>query len=160
MDKILKYCNSTKKSIYLFGGKPDVAKEACENIEIEYPNIKIAGFSDGYYKDKDEELKIIDKINEVKPDILFVALGAPKQEKWIYEYRKILNTKVAMGVGGSVDVWAGKVKRAPEVFSKLGLEWLYRLIKEPSRIGRMMSLPKFLFKILLSKDFEKEEIEI
>ena len=157
MDKILNYCNNTKRSIYIFGGKPEVAKEATDNILKKYPNIKIAGYSDGYYKDKEAELKIIDKINESKPDVLFVALGAPKQEKWIYNYRKILNTKVAMGVGGSVDVWAGRVKRAPELFRKIGMEWLYRLLKEPFRVVRMMALPKFLIKILISKDFQKQE---
>ncbi|MGB3368661.1 MAG: WecB/TagA/CpsF family glycosyltransferase [Acidaminobacteraceae bacterium] len=154
MDKILKYCNSTRKSIYILGGKPEVAKRACDNILQTYPNIRVKGFRDGYFNDEDE-LKIVDKINEVKPDILFVALGAPKQEIWIDKHKKILNTKVAMGVGGGVDIWAGTSKRAPKFFQNLGLEWLYRLILEPSRIGRMMALPKFMIKVLISRDFKK-----
>lgn len=154
MERMLKYCNNTKKSIYLFGGKPGVAEKAAEKMKETYPNLQIKGIRDGYFK-KEEEDKIIDHINEVKPDILLVALGAPKQEKWIYQHRKILNTKVAMGVGGALDVWAGVAKRAPKIFQDLHLEWFYRLMKEPSRIGRMMSLPKFMIKVLLSRDFSR-----
>lgn len=154
MERILKYANNTKKSIYLFGGKPGIAEKAAEKMKETYPNIQIKGIRDGYYK-KEEEDKIIDHINEVKPDLLFVALGAPKQEKWIYQHRKILNVKVAMGVGGALDVWAGAAKRAPGIFQKLHLEWFYRLAKEPTRIGRMMSLPKFMIKVLISRDFSR-----
>lgn len=154
MDKMLKYCNNNKKSIYLFGGKPGIAEKAGEKMKETYPHLTIKGIRDGYFK-KEEEDKIIDHINEVKPDILFVALGAPKQEKWIYANRKLLNTKVAMGVGGAFDVWSGVTKRAPKIFQKMHLEWFYRLLKEPSRIGRMMSLPKFMIKVLLSRDFSR-----
>lgn len=154
MDKMLKYCNSTRRSIYILGGKPGVAEKACERMLEVYPNIKVKGSRDGYF-DSEEELKIIDKINETKPDILFVCLGAPKQELWIAKHKKILNTKVVMGVGGSVDIWAGTAKRAPKIFQSLGLEWLHRLLREPHRIGRMMSLPKFMVKVLISKDFKK-----
>lgn len=152
MERILKYANNTKKSIYLFGGKPGVAEKAAERMKDVYPNLQIKGIRDGYFK-KEEEDKIVDHINEVKPDLLFVALGAPRQEKWIYQHRKILNVKVAMGVGGSFDVWAGVSKRAPKIFQQLHLEWFYRLAKEPHRIGRMMSLPKFMIKVLISRDF-------
>ncbi|WP_430885414.1 WecB/TagA/CpsF family glycosyltransferase [Fusibacter sp. JL216-2] len=154
MERMLKFCNNTNGSIFILGGKPGIPEKACNKIKDKYPNIEIAGYHDGYFKD-DDELRVVDKINEVKPDILFVALGCPKQEKWIYEHRKILNTKIAMGVGGSVDVWAGSSKRAPKIFIDLNLEWFYRLLREPSRIGRMMSLPKFLIKVLLSRDVSK-----
>lgn len=157
MDKILKFCNTTKKSIYILGGKPGVAEKACENIADTYPNLRIKGCHDGYF-DEEEEYKILDKINEAKPDVLFVALGAPRQEKWIYKHRKILNTTVAMGVGGGVDIWAGEVKRAPKVFQNLGLEWFYRLIKEPSRIKRMTAIPKFMVRVILTKDFSKNNM--
>lgn len=155
MERMLKYANNAKKSIFILGGKPGVADKAVEKIKETFPSLTVAGVRDGYFKPEDEQ-KIIDHINELKPDILFVALGAPKQEKWIYKYRKILNTKVAMGVGGSVDVWAGTAKRAPKIFQNLHLEWFYRLCKEPTRIGRMMSLPQFMLKVVLSKDFSKE----
>lgn len=154
MERMLKYCHNTKKSIYLFGGKPGVADKAAERINECYPNVQIKGIRDGYFK-KEEEDKIINHINEVKPDILFVALGAPKQEKWVYANKKTLNVKVAMGVGGAFDVWAGVSKRAPKIFQDMHLEWFYRLLKEPSRVGRMMSLPKFMIKVLLSRDFSR-----
>lgn len=154
MTRMLEYCNLSGKSIYLLGGKPGVSEKAAINIQIKYPNLVVKGHRDGYFTDKDSP-RILDDINEVKPDILFVALGAPKQEKWIYKNRKLLNTKVAMGVGGAVDVFAGTAKRAPVFFQKTGLEWLYRLLLQPSRVGRMMVLPKFLIKIFLAGPTEK-----
>lgn len=157
MDRILRYCHTTKRSIYILGGKPGVAERALEKIVETYPGIVSKGSQDGYFK-PEQELRIIDRINELKPDILFVAMGAPRQEKWIYQHRKILNAKIAMGVGGSVDVWSGAAKRAPLVFQKTNLEWLYRLVKNPSRIGRMMALPKFMVRVILSRDFSKAYI--
>ena len=151
MESILKYCNNAKKSIYLLGSNSENVEKAAKNIQKIYPNIVISGYHDGYFDDT-EELRIVDKINEVKPDILFVAMGAPKQEKWMYKHRKILNVKVSMGVGGALDVWAGAVKRAPKLFRKIGLEWLYRIITNPKRIKRSFMLPQFLFKVLLSRN--------
>jgi N-acetylglucosaminyldiphosphoundecaprenol N-acetyl-beta-D-mannosaminyltransferase len=150
MESILKYCNNAKKSIYLLGSSEENVEKAADNIKLTYPNIIISGYHHGFF-DASEELKIIDKINEVKPDILFVAMGAPKQEKWMYTHRKILNAKVAMGVGGSLDIWAGAVKRAPKFFRKIGFEWLYRMLSHPSRWKRSLVLPKFLLKVLLSR---------
>jgi N-acetylglucosaminyldiphosphoundecaprenol N-acetyl-beta-D-mannosaminyltransferase len=153
MTMMLEYCNRTGKSIYLFGGQPKVAELAAIKIKETYPNVKIAGTRDGFFE-SNQEISILDDINEKKPDILFVALGAPKQEKWISKYKKTINAKVAMGVGGSLDVWAGTVKRAPVIFQKTGLEWFYRLLKQPTRIMRMMSLPKFMIKVILTKHIE------
>ena len=150
MGEILSYCNQQGKSIYILGGKPGVAQLAGENIQIKFPQIRIAGVNDGYFKETETE-KIIEEINQSSVDILFVALGAPKQEKWIYQYRGKLKARIAMGVGGGVDIWAGTVKRAPKVYQKLGLEWFYRLLKEPWRYKRMLSLPKFMIKVLFSK---------
>lgn len=154
MGLMLEFCNRAGKSIYLFGGAPGIADKAAEKILTTYPNLKIVGIRDGYFKDE-EAWSILDDINENKPDVLFVALGAPKQEKWIHQYKKTLNAKVAMGVGGALDVWSGTVKRAPVIFQRLGLEWFYRLLKQPSRIGRMMSLPKFMIKVILTKHIEE-----
>ena len=97
----------------------------------------------GYF-DEEEEKIIINSIIELKPDIIFVALGAPKQENWIYENRHKLQAKIAMGVGGSIDGIAGRVKRAPSFYQKAGLEWFYRLIQEPKRFKRVLKLPKFI----------------
>ncbi|HHY78036.1 MAG TPA: WecB/TagA/CpsF family glycosyltransferase [Clostridiales bacterium] len=143
MNSLLEMAYTQERSIYFLGGRPGVAEEAVHNLKQKYPGIKVAGYHHGYF-DQDEEKKIIEEIIESKPDIIFVALGAPKQEKWIWDNKDKLPAKIAMGVGGSLDVLAGRVKRAPEFFRKAGLEWFYRLIKEPKRFFRMMKLPKFV----------------
>ncbi len=137
----------TKKSVYLFGAKPGVADLAAENICKQYPGTIVCGTADGYF-DNEKEQEIIKDINEKKPDLLLVCLGFPKQECWIDAHKDQLSAKVMMGLGGSLDVFAGTVKRAPKGFQKLGLEWLYRLLKQPSRAGRMLALPKFGITVL------------
>lgn len=146
-NELLKASAPLKKSVYLFGSKPGVAEKAAEKIVSLYPGIEIAGVADGYF-DAEKEAKIIDDINEKSPDILFVCLGFPKQEFWI-DAHSDLNAKIAMGLGGSLDVFAGTVKRAPKFFQKFGIEWLYRLIKQPSRFVRMLALPIFGFTVIL-----------
>lgn len=146
-NELLKKAAPLGKTLYLFGGKPGIAERGAEKIKELYPGINIVGISDGYF-DEEKEAKIIADINEKHPDILFVCLGFPKQERWI-DAHSDLKAKVAMGIGGSLDVFAGEVKRAPEFFQKFGLEWFYRLIKQPSRFIRMLALPKFGFTVLL-----------
>ncbi len=136
-------------TLYLFGSKPGVADTAATNIEEKYKGIKVVGTSDGYF-DEEKEKKIIEDINSKNPDLLFVCLGAPKQEKWIFSHKNELTAKVCLGIGGSVDVFAGNVKRAPEFFTRHGIEWLYRLAKQPSRFVRMLDLPRFGFKVLIN----------
>lgn len=131
------------KSVYILGGKPGVAEEAAIRLKEKFSKLRIAGARDGYFYDEDEA-GIIEEINSSCADILLVALGAPKQEYFIHKHKNDLKVKIAMGVGGSVDVIAGRAKRAPEFYQKAGLEWLYRLMKEPRRIGRIMRLPKFM----------------
>ena len=138
----------TGKTVYLFGAKPGVAEIAAENICKQYPKTTVCGTADGYF-DSEKEQAIIKDINEKKPDLLLVCLGFPKQEIWIDAHKNELSAKVMMGLGGSLDVFAGTVKRAPKAFQKLGLEWLYRLLKQPSRAIRMLALPKFGFTVLL-----------
>lgn len=133
------------KKVFLYGGKPGVADSAKEKLEEQFPNIHIVGTMNGYEKNKE---KVIDEINKSQADILFVALGSPTQEKWIIEHMDKLCPKIYQGVGGSYDVISGNIKRAPKAFQNLGLEWLYRLILEPSRIKRQLNLPKFLIKVL------------
>lgn len=132
-------------SLYLLGAKPGIAELAAKNLEEQYPGIKISGTGDGYFKENEP---VIEKINDAAPDLLLVCLGAPKQEYWMQDNMDRLNVKLMAGLGGSMDVFAGTVERAPESWRKLGLEWLYRLIKQPSRIGRMMKLPMFLFAVI------------
>ena len=143
MCKLIEIAHNKDKSIYFIGGKEGVAEEAALNIIQKYEDIKILGWHNGYFDEEEEEI-IINNIIELKPDIIFVALGAPRQEKWIYENRHKLTAKIAMGVGGSIDVLAGRVKRAPAFYQKAGLEWFYRLIKEPRRFLRILKLPKFI----------------
>lgn len=145
--KVLKKLDGSDYKLFLFGGKPGVAEEAKANLEKEYTGLKIVGTRNGYFK-SDEEAGIIDEINASGTDIVFVCLGAPAQEKFIDRNRDKLKTKAALGIGGSLDVFAGKVERAPEFWQKAGLEWFYRLMKEPKRIGRMMALPKFGLTVL------------
>lgn len=140
--KVLEKINYTEHSLFLFGGKPGVAEAAEKNLKAKYPGLKIAGMRNGYFKPEDEP-EIVKQINESGADLVFVCLGAPKQEKWINAHRDELKTKVAMGIGGSLDVFAGTAERAPEFFCKTGLEWFYRLCKEPWRAGRMAQLPVF-----------------
>jgi N-acetylglucosaminyldiphosphoundecaprenol N-acetyl-beta-D-mannosaminyltransferase len=150
LEDILSQLNRTGQSIYLLGSKPGISERAAEEMIKQYPNLKIAGTYHGYFT-KDEETEIIEQINRVSPDCLCVALGSPKQERFIYKYRGLLKTKVAIGVGGSLDVWAGELKRAPDFYRKFGLEWLYRLIQQPSRYKRMAALPVFMIKIILKR---------
>ena len=146
----------TGKRVYLFGGRPGVAENAAKNICKLYPGTEICGMADGYF-DAEKEQEIIANIRQKKPDLLFVCLGFPKQETWIDTHKDQLGAKVLMGIGGSLDVFAGTVKRAPVGFQKLGLEWLYRLLKQPSRFIRMLALPKFGFTVLLhGKEYLKD----
>ena len=139
---MIERCAKLGKSVYLLGAKPGVAEQAAENLKNRFPGLVIAGTNDGYFQDDDP---VVEKINAAQPDLLLVCLGAPKQELWMQRNAPRLRVGLMAGLGGSLDVFAGNVKRAPKLFQKLGLEWFYRLIKEPKRIGRMMKLPKFLF---------------
>lgn len=154
--RLLEKMSNAGKSVYFFGSKPGVAETAAYNLQKKYPGLMVSGCADGYF-DSDKEKQIIDDINIKAPDVLFVCLGAPKQEIWIHNHKKELNCKVCMGLGGSLDVFAGNVERAPEFFQKHGIEWLYRLIKEPKRFFRMLDLPKFGITVLLKgKKFKQE----
>lgn len=127
--------------LYLLGGKPGIAELAGEKLKEKYPGLVICGTADGYFKD---ETAVVAKVNAAQPDVVFVCLGAPKQEKFIRKHFEELNATLYLGLGGSLDGYAGVVQRAPRWMIKLSLEWLYRLIKEPWRLGRMMRLPKFV----------------
>jgi N-acetylglucosaminyldiphosphoundecaprenol N-acetyl-beta-D-mannosaminyltransferase len=161
---LLKIANDKGFKLYVVGGKPGVAEAAMKNVHREYPNIKIVGAQHGYFKGThlgkyghEEELSVIEDINKHQPHILFVGFGAKKQEQWIEYNKDLLNANVIIGNGGTLDGLAGLVKRAPDIFIKLGLEWLYRLIKEPKRITRQIVLPVFMLKVLFgNKDIVKE----
>lgn len=128
--------------VFLLGAKPGVAETAGERMQAQFPGLIICGTHDGYFQD---DAPVIEEINALQPDLLLVCLGAPKQELWMRRNGPALKVGLMAGLGGSLDVFAGTAKRAPVFFQKLGLEWFYRLIKEPWRFKRMMKLPKFLF---------------
>ena len=140
------------KRLFLLGAKPGVAEKAAENLRRQYPGLVIAGTRDGYFQ---EDQPVIEAIRASGADAVFVCLGAPKQEKWMRANGEATGARLLVGLGGCLDVFSGEVRRAPEIFQKLGLEWLHRLIKNPSRIGRMMKLPLFLFHVAGEKRMRK-----
>lgn len=160
--EILDIADKNGYSIYLLGGEEGVAKKAGEEIAKRYPGAKIAGHHNGYFKgahigkpDHREETSVIEDINNSGADILFVGFGAPRQEFWIEANKKKLSVKLIIGNGGTMDVLAGKAKRAPEIYQKLGLEWFYRLLKDPRRLKRQLSLPLFMVTVIFSRDSVK-----
>jgi len=136
--------------VYFLGGKPEIAAAAALAVIEKFPGIISVGVSDGYF-DKKKERIILKDLREQKPDIVLVGLGFPRQEKWIYENRNRIAAKIAIGCGGSLDVLAGSVKRAPKLFRVLGLEWFFRLISQPKRFFRMLKLPVFLIRVVIEK---------
>lgn len=143
--KLFEYLNEMKKSLCLFGAKKEVVEKLKKVIDDKYPNIKLLRIYDGYIEDKD---KVMEEIVELKPDVTLVALGIPKQEMLIYKYFDKFDKGIFVGVGGSFDVLSGTKKRAPKIFIKLNLEWLYRITTEPKRLKRFYkSNIKYLKKI-------------
>ena len=143
--ELLKLGNESKKSIYFFGSKQEVIDDLLKVVREKYPNLKVVGHQNGYVKDRN---KVMNEIIKKEPDIVLVALGIPEQEKLIYKYLDKFKKGIFLGVGGSFDVLSGHKKRAPKIFIKLNLEWLYRIAKEPSRLKRFYNNNiKFIFEI-------------
>lgn len=149
MLELLKVADDNKLKIYLLGSQDDVLKKTTSYINENYPNSTIVGSHHGFFDWENNTIN--EQIAVSQPDIVFVALGVPRQEKWISENIDSFQKGIFMGIGGSFDVLAGTVKRAPEIWQKLNAEWLYRLIKQPWRWKRMMALPIFVLKILHQK---------
>ena len=143
--QLLGLLEETGGRLYLLGSKPGVAELAAEKMLQKHPKLCICGMADGYFKD---EAAVVEKINAVDADVVFVCLGAPKQELFMRAHREEVKARLLIGLGGTLDSIAGTVKRAPRWMIKLQLEWLYRLLKQPSRFGRMLRLPKYVFAAL------------
>lgn len=142
----------TGEGVFFLGAKPGVADAAVEKLIAKYPGLNVVGTQDGYFKDAGA---VIDRINQSGAVVLFVCLGVPKQEYFMEEYQdRFTSVRIMLGLGGSLDGYAGTAKRAPKWMIRLGLEWLYRLCKEPSRFGRMLALPKFMLCVLKSRKKE------
>lgn len=139
--------------LYLLGAKPGVAEAAAARLEVRYPGLTICGIHDGYFQ---EDGPVVEDIRKAGADVVFVCLGFPKQEYWMVKNGPATGARLLAGLGGSLDVFAGVVERAPESWQRLGLEWLYRLTREPKRIGRMARLPLFLAAALGERGKEKK----
>jgi N-acetylglucosaminyldiphosphoundecaprenol N-acetyl-beta-D-mannosaminyltransferase len=150
MDKLCDLAARNQYSIFLYGAKEDVNRQASEVLMAKYPKLRIAGRCHGYIKDADMP-DLIERIKADDPDILFVALGSPKQEKWIQQYLSGLSVGICQGIGGTLDAVTGHVKRAPTYMQYCGLEWLYRLVKQPTRIRRQLNLLIFLWEMIKYK---------
>ena len=136
------------RSLFLLGAKPGVAEEAARRLTVQYPGLRIAGTHDGYFQD---DAPVIEAIRRSGAEAVFVCLGAPKQELWMARNGAATGARLLCGLGGSLDIFAGNVERAPQFWREHGLEWLYRLCREPRRIGRMMKLPLFLVHVKQEK---------
>ena len=145
----IKICEKNNKKIALIGAKEEIIQKATNNLKKEFPDLNICFSHNGYFS-KDYEEEIIKELISSEPQLVLVALGAPKQDLFINSCKEIYPNAIYIGVGGSFDVWAGEVERAPKAFRKIGCEWLYRTIKQPERLKRIYkTLPLFLFKAII-----------
>ncbi|MGN0940617.1 MAG: WecB/TagA/CpsF family glycosyltransferase [Selenomonadaceae bacterium] len=150
VQEILREAPSRHRRVFFFGSAPGVSDAAKHAAEEKYPGIDIVGTRNGYFTEKDNE-KIVAEIKKANPDLLIAALGVPKQEKWLKKYQRDIGVPLAIGVGGTLDVMAGIVPRAPKWMQRAKLEWLFRGLRQPKRIGRLMALPKFVMKVHASR---------
>lgn len=147
--KMIEECAQNSQSVALVGAKPEIVQKAKENLEKEISGLYITYAHDGYFSDDE---KIINELKIRQPRLVLCALGSPKQEEFILKAKQVLPNSLFVGVGGSFDVWSGDVERAPEIYQKLGLEWLYRTVKEPKRFKRIFpTLPLFVLNVLREK---------
>lgn len=151
---MLRCCAENGYSVFFLGSKPGIADKAAVRMSEKYPGLQIAGTHDGYFSDNDE---VISQIKAAKPYMLFVCLGAPKQELWMHEFSAATGARLICGLGGALDIFAGVSQRAPDLWIKLGLEWAYRLVKEPWRIKRQKNLPKFLLYVMKKRILREYE---
>jgi len=150
LEGILNKIKDTDYSVYFLGAAPGVAEDAAAKMQEKYPGLKVCGSYHGYFDDADND-HIIAEINAATADVVLVGLGFPRQERWIFQHKNLIDAKIMIGVGGSFDVLSGRLRRAPRVFQKLGLEWLYRLLRQPSRLLRQTVLLKFVILCVYKK---------
>ncbi len=147
--RMIEECHKSGQTVALVGAKPEIIQKTAENLKKEFENLNIVYVQDGYFKDDE---RVLNELRLASPRLVLCALGSPKQELFAIEARKNLPNSLFIGVGGSFDVWSGVVQRAPEIYQKLGLEWLYRTIKEPQRFKRIFpTLPLFVLRVFKEK---------
>lgn len=154
MIRLFHLCTEKGYSVYFLGAEPEVIEETVDKVDNRFPSLKVAGYHHGYFEPEDPS--VVKEIQSAEPDVILVGLGVPRQEQWIAQHRELFPKGLFIGVGGSFDVLAGKVKRAPVFWQKLNLEWLYRLIQRPSRWKRMTVLPLFLIKAIIARILRKK----
>ena len=155
MESVLAQAAELGWRVFLLGGEEGIAEKASNAMREAFPGLNIVGTHHGFFRPGDEEEALLQHIKDSNPQVLFIALGVPRQEKWAAAHLAELKIPVAMGVGGSFNVWAGVDKRAPRWVRRIHLEWLYRLIRQPWRIGRVMVLPKFVARVLAERFLQK-----
>ena len=151
MEELIRIGSTRGWRVFLLGTAPDTVQTAADNLQQRYPGMVLAGVHDGFFG-PDQDDQVVELIRSAAPDLLFVGRSQATQDPWIDRFKSRLGIPVMMGVGGSLDVMAGKLKRAPKLFIKLRLEWLYRLLLEPTRYRRMLALPRFVWKMLRDKN--------
>jgi N-acetylglucosaminyldiphosphoundecaprenol N-acetyl-beta-D-mannosaminyltransferase len=142
-ERLLSEAARRRWRVYLLGGRPGVAEQAAGRLRAAYPGLEIAGCAHGYFGPADEAGEIA-AIRAAAPTVLLAGLGTPRQERWLAQHLALLGSPVAMGIGGSLDVWAGRARRAPRLMQAIGIEWLYRLVHEPRRLRRQLTIPHFM----------------
>lgn len=153
VDLVEEFIRATRNrgiKIFLLGGEPGVAAEASRRMKSMWPWVQVVGAAHGYHSSTDDE-RLVGTINSSGPDLLLVGMGLPKQEIWLAENWERLDVPVGIGVGGGIDLWAGRTKRAPGLLRRLGLEWLYRALREPWRFSRLRVLPLFVWTVMRSR---------
>jgi N-acetylglucosaminyldiphosphoundecaprenol N-acetyl-beta-D-mannosaminyltransferase len=151
MGRLLAIAEKRGHKVFLFGAKPQVVRDAASKILERHPSLNLVGFRDGYIPAADFRA-LVDEINGLGTDILFTGLGSPKQEKWLHEHKPLLKARICMGVGGSMDVLSGRISRSPRWLQRVGLEWLYRFLKEPARFQRRVLIVfRYAFAVLEEK---------
>ena len=152
---LIDWCAKNDKPVAIIGAKEEIITKAVANLRDETENLNIVYFHNGYFENDED---ILEELKSVNARLVLVALGSPKQEFFIYKAKKILPPCLMIGIGGSLDVWSGEVKRAPKIYQKLGLEWLYRTVTQPERFKRIFpALPKFLWKVITYKEPKIQE---
>nr|WP_318280890.1 WecB/TagA/CpsF family glycosyltransferase [Paenibacillus bovis] len=149
MVELLQLANKEQLRVFFLGSREEVIERTVANVQKSYPNLQIAGYHHGFFKENDET--VTEMVKNSNPDMVFVALGFPKQEYWIQNNYHHFEKGIFMGVGGSFDIIAGTAKRAPDFWIKLNLEWLYRFMNQPTRWRRMLALPKFVIRVLKTR---------
>ncbi len=147
-DFLLALLERMEGSVFLLGGRPGVGERAAENLRKRFPRVTVSGFRDGYFED---DASIVESVCQAEPDLLLVCLGSPKQELWMAKWAGALPVGLMAGLGGCLDILAGRTKRAPESWIRWKLEWLYRLLQEPRRIKRQLRLPLFVAAVLAER---------